>query len=67
MYKKICYRCSQTSYSSTRIDNWYCPYCQLDLTSTKGAAVNHTLNVESIMSRLERQRGIKIYQNYQVR
>ncbi|CAH2715525.1 hypothetical protein BACCIP111895_02709 [Neobacillus rhizosphaerae] len=33
MYKKICPKCHQPSFSSSDSDRWVCPICSNDLTS----------------------------------
>lgn len=32
MYKKLCPKCRQPSFSSSDIDSWICPVCNIDLT-----------------------------------
>jgi len=32
MYKKLCPKCHQPSFSSSDIDRWICPVCSFDLT-----------------------------------
>ncbi|SDM69649.1 hypothetical protein [Sediminibacillus halophilus] len=40
MYRKTCNRCSQPSYSSTKIGGWFCPVCNQDLSHLKARDPN---------------------------
>lgn len=35
MYKKICYKCHRSSFSSSKQGDWICPYCSEDLTAQR--------------------------------
>lgn len=41
MYKKICIRCHQSSYSSAKEREWKCPSCLMDLTHQKARPAVH--------------------------
>jgi ribosomal protein L37AE/L43A len=34
MYKKVCSRCTRSSFSSTELGDWICPSCGNDLTNS---------------------------------
>lgn len=40
MYKKICNRCFQPSYSASNSGQWICPVCQKDLANSKALDAN---------------------------
>lgn len=61
MFRKICTRCLNTSYSSTKTSNWQCPYCGVDLTEVRVYQVDHTVNFSITKKRLDQNRGIKVY------
>ncbi|MCM3597176.1 hypothetical protein M4D55_15485 [Metabacillus idriensis] len=42
MYKKLCNRCYQPSFSSCPADRWICPICTNDLTKIKAIRAVHT-------------------------
>ncbi|MFY0757605.1 MULTISPECIES: hypothetical protein [Metabacillus] len=44
MYKKLCNRCYQPSFSSCPAERWICPICTNDLTKIKA---NRALNLPS--------------------
>ncbi|MRX72602.1 hypothetical protein GJU40_10630 [Bacillus lacus] len=41
MYKKLCIKCSQPSYSSCNEGKWVCPVCTNDLTERKAIVTSH--------------------------
>ncbi|OAS85152.1 hypothetical protein A6K24_06485 [Metabacillus litoralis] len=63
MFRKICTRCINHSYSSTKKDHWQCPYCGYDLKEEKAIVVDHTINFSTINNLLEQKRGMNIYRN----
>ena len=57
MYKKVCTRCTRSSFSSSEIGQWLCPSCGNDLTEAQfyKAATYHniTQNVLPIRKKIE--------------
>ncbi len=63
VFKKICSRCVNLSYSSTKNDRWQCPYCLKDLQFERAFHIDHKINYVAISQRLEQLRGIGVYKS----
>lgn len=55
MYKKLCNRCYQPSFSSCPADRWICPICTNDLTKIRAIRAVHLpiFNQEKYFSKNE--------------
>lgn len=63
MYRKTCTRCNNTSYSSSKIKKWICPYCANEIIDGKIYRVNQQTNLKNSYRIYEQFRGRKIYSN----
>ncbi|WP_273130082.1 hypothetical protein ACNRWW_13805 [Metabacillus sp. HB246100] len=61
MYRKICKRCSNKSYSSSKCVRWICPYCGVDLRYESSTVVEHRINIEELNEKIGQMRGRLIY------
>lgn len=66
MYTKQCLRCMSSSYSSSDLGQWQCPYCAIDLTEVKAKVVNHIVNISSIDKKMNQQRGLETYRQIHI-
>jgi ribosomal protein L37AE/L43A len=61
MYKKICIRCTRTSFSSSETGQWICPSCGHDLTEHSFYDSNTFQNINDKVLPLKKK--LEIYLN----
>lgn len=76
MYRKICHKCHNPSYSSSESDGWLCPICHTDLTNEifldamtlepvhttfKKCKIPHTFTIKQISKNYRKRIGLSYY------
>ncbi len=64
MYKKICTRCTRSSFSSSEIGEWICPSCGYDLTQSQFYKATMIQNVSQKVMPIKKK--IENYKRYEM-